>query len=183
MCRLRNSTWVGQRGKGGPIAVAGRCTLSCPSRAEGMSLALLEGMAWDLAVVTTAVGGSQEFLRNDQNCIIVAPNDPPGISSAMMRLVECEELRSRLGREARYSEAFRNRRICGAPCNSLSRACTAFHFDVAEPFAIALVRSRRVRINDSSTVPSPHLELFNQAHHSAIAPIDILHHAVHREAC
>jgi glycosyltransferase involved in cell wall biosynthesis len=75
--------------------------LFLPSKAEGMSQALLEGMAWELAVVTTAVGGAQEFLRNDHNCILVAPNDPHGISSAMVRLVENAELRRSLGKEAR----------------------------------------------------------------------------------
>lgn len=75
--------------------------LFLPSRAEGMSMSLLEGLAWGLAVVTTSVGGAQEFLLDDQNCIIVEPGDVHGISAAMVRLVESRDLRCRLGREAR----------------------------------------------------------------------------------
>lgn len=75
--------------------------LFLPSRAEGMSMSLLEGLAWGLAVVTTTVGGAGEFLLEDQNCIIVEPGDVHGISSAMVMLVESRDLRCRLGREAR----------------------------------------------------------------------------------
>lgn len=75
--------------------------LFLPSRAEGMSMSLLEGLAWGLAVVTTSVGGASEFLLDDHNCILVEPGDAHGISSAMVMLVENGDLRRRLGREAR----------------------------------------------------------------------------------
>jgi glycosyltransferase involved in cell wall biosynthesis len=75
--------------------------LFLPSRAEGMSMSLLEGLAWGLAVVTTSVGGASEFLLEDHNCIIVEPGDVHGISSAMVMLVESRDLRHKLGRGAR----------------------------------------------------------------------------------
>ncbi len=75
--------------------------LLLPSRAEGMSMALLEGMAWGLAVVTTFVGGAREFLVEDHNCIIVQPGDVIGITTAMKRLIQDKNLRWSIGREAR----------------------------------------------------------------------------------
>lgn len=74
--------------------------LFLPSRAEGMSMALLEGMAWGLAVVTTSVGGASDFLLDDQNCIIVKAGDVQGIADAMERLIQNRDLRHKLGREA-----------------------------------------------------------------------------------
>jgi glycosyltransferase involved in cell wall biosynthesis len=72
-----------------------------PSRGEGMSMALLEAMAWGLAVITTASGGADEFLGPHRNCILVQPGDVQDISSALRKLAEDPHLRLRLGEEAR----------------------------------------------------------------------------------
>jgi glycosyltransferase involved in cell wall biosynthesis len=76
-----------------------------PSRGEGMSMALLEAMAWGLAVVTTASGGSDEFLSSHRNCILVQPGDVQDIASALRKLAEDAPLRRRLGEEARKTAA------------------------------------------------------------------------------
>jgi glycosyltransferase involved in cell wall biosynthesis len=75
--------------------------LLLPSRAEGMSMALLEGMAWGLAVVTTSASGASEFLLDDRNCILVEAGDVQGIAIAIERLAQDRNLRQDLGREAR----------------------------------------------------------------------------------
>jgi glycosyltransferase involved in cell wall biosynthesis len=72
-----------------------------PSHGEGMSMALLEAMAWGLAVVTTVSGGADEFLASDHNCILVKPGDIHDISTALCALAEDPQLRLRLGTEAR----------------------------------------------------------------------------------
>jgi glycosyltransferase involved in cell wall biosynthesis len=72
-----------------------------PSRGEGMSMALLEAMAWGLAVVTTSNGGADEFLTSDCNCILVKPGDIQEISAALCSLTRNPKLRLRLGTEAR----------------------------------------------------------------------------------
>jgi len=72
-----------------------------PSYAEGMSMALLEAMAWGLAVVTTASGGADEFLMSDHNCILTKPGDVQDIAAAMCALARDPQLRARLGAEAR----------------------------------------------------------------------------------
>jgi len=79
--------------------------LLLPSRGEGMAFAVLEGMAWGLAVVTSSVGGAAEFLEADHNCILVDPGDVPGITKAISDLARNPELRLRLGAEARNSAA------------------------------------------------------------------------------
>jgi glycosyltransferase involved in cell wall biosynthesis len=72
-----------------------------PSRGEGMSMALLEAMAWSLPVVTTLSGGTDDFLFTYHNCILVKPGDVQGIARALYALAADPNLRLRLGVEAR----------------------------------------------------------------------------------
>jgi glycosyltransferase involved in cell wall biosynthesis len=72
-----------------------------PSRGEGMSMALLEAMAWGLPVVTTVSGGTDEFLSSYHNCVLVKPGDIHSIAEALHELVVDPKLRLRLGMEAR----------------------------------------------------------------------------------
>jgi glycosyltransferase involved in cell wall biosynthesis len=75
--------------------------LLLPSRAEGMAMALVEGMSWGLPVVTTSVGGAGEFLEQGANSILVAPGDVQGISDAISQLARDPALRQQLGCAAR----------------------------------------------------------------------------------
>jgi glycosyltransferase involved in cell wall biosynthesis len=72
-----------------------------PSHAEGMSMAVLEAMAWGLPVVTTASGGADEFLLSGRNCLLTKPGDIPELAAAMSALAQDPQLRIRLGAEAR----------------------------------------------------------------------------------
>ena len=93
--------WVGGQDVDRLLAEAD--VLLLPSRGEGMAFAVLEGMAWGLAVVTSSVGGADEFLEAGRNCIVVDPGDVPGISRAIIDLACNPELRLRLGAGARNS--------------------------------------------------------------------------------
>jgi glycosyltransferase involved in cell wall biosynthesis len=64
-------------------------------------MALLEAMAWGLAVVTATSGGADEFLLSDHNCILTKPGDIEEITRAMFALARNPQLRARLGAEAR----------------------------------------------------------------------------------
>jgi glycosyltransferase involved in cell wall biosynthesis len=75
--------------------------LLLPSRGEGMANALLEGMAWGLAVITTAAGGAAEFLRPGIDAILVEPGDTCAIRAAISGLAADPALRARLGLAAR----------------------------------------------------------------------------------
>ncbi|WP_353475863.1 glycosyltransferase family 4 protein (plasmid) [Salipiger sp. H15] len=75
--------------------------LVLPSHAEGFAMAVLEGMAQGLAVVTTAVGAHDEILAHGQSCIFVPVGDPAALAGALARLVDDAPERARLGAAAR----------------------------------------------------------------------------------
>ena len=77
------------------------------SHGEGLSGALVEALAWGLAVITTAAGGTDEFLTTGQNALLVRPGNVEDIRDALAALITNEEFRLRLGQEARKTaEAF-----------------------------------------------------------------------------
>ncbi len=72
-----------------------------PSRAEGLSVALLEAMACGLPVVATAVSGTVDVIHDGVNGLLVEPEDPEVLAQAIKRLLDDPEFARRLGREAR----------------------------------------------------------------------------------
>lgn len=74
-----------------------------PSRGEGMSAAVLEAMAWGLAIISSAAGGASEFLEQGQNSLLVQPGDTQGLTNAIYKLAGDAALRDRLGKNARKS--------------------------------------------------------------------------------
>lgn len=75
--------------------------LVLPSHAEGMSMAVLEGMAHGLAVVTTPVGSHPEVLRDGDSGLFVKPGDVQALAEALDRLLSAPDLRRALGARAR----------------------------------------------------------------------------------
>lgn len=69
-----------------------------PSRWDGLSLVLLEGMASGAAIVATRVGGAEVA---DGVCTIVEPEDPVSLSRAIDELLADPERRQKLGQAAR----------------------------------------------------------------------------------
>jgi glycosyltransferase involved in cell wall biosynthesis len=74
--------------------------LVMPSREDPFPLAVLEGMASGLAVVGTAVGGIPEQVAGDSG-VLVEPDDPHGLATAIVALARDGGRRSALGRRAR----------------------------------------------------------------------------------
>lgn len=70
-------------------------------RTEGAPTALLEGAAAGLPIVASAVGGVEEIFTDARNALVVPPEDPAALASALARLATDPELRRRLGRAAR----------------------------------------------------------------------------------
>ena len=58
-----------------------------PSREEGLPVSLLEAMAHALPVVVTPVGGIPDLVVDPDHGRIVAPDDPPGLASALRELL------------------------------------------------------------------------------------------------
>jgi len=74
-----------------------------PSYNEGLPLAMLEAMAWELPVIVTPVGGIPEIVTQSENGLIVNPGNIEQLSDAIKSLIENEALRLSLGEKARKS--------------------------------------------------------------------------------
>jgi glycogen synthase len=78
---------------------------------EPWGLVPLEAMAVGIPVVATGRGGSGEFLRHEENCLLYEPvEDPAALARAVVRLSNDPELRNRLRTEglataARHDQA------------------------------------------------------------------------------
>jgi glycogen(starch) synthase len=83
---------------------------------EPWGLVPLEAMAVGRPVVATGTGGSGEYLRDGENCLLVPPDDPDRLADAVQRLGDDAALRKRLragGHEtaATYTDAEFNRAL------------------------------------------------------------------------
>ena len=83
--------------------------LVLPSYDEGLPVALLEGMAAGLPVVTTPVGGIPEFIADGVNGFLVKPGDAAASAASILRLLSDDELRLAMGS--------RNRELIRARCD------------------------------------------------------------------
>jgi len=72
-----------------------------PSYNEGLPVAMLEAMAWGLPVITTPVGGIPEVVTHAKDGILVQPGNLEQLTGSLERLIEDEELRLKMGNNAR----------------------------------------------------------------------------------
>ncbi|MGI9628591.1 MAG: glycosyltransferase family 4 protein [Longimicrobiales bacterium] len=77
-------------------AMAQAAVLVAPSRAENYPLILLEAMAAGLPVISTRVGGIGEMVGEGRSGLLVEPDDPEALATAMHRLRDDPPLRERL---------------------------------------------------------------------------------------
>lgn len=85
-----------------PLAFYRLATLAAlPSRIEGLSLALLEGMALGLPVVASRAGGNSDLIRSDETGLLVPPLDPQAWAAALERVLGDPCFAARLARAGR----------------------------------------------------------------------------------
>jgi glycosyltransferase involved in cell wall biosynthesis len=72
-----------------------------PSHAEGLAMAVLEGLSHGLAVIATPVGAHAEVIEHEISGLLVPPGDITALSESLRRVIEDQELRTRLQRGAR----------------------------------------------------------------------------------
>jgi glycosyltransferase involved in cell wall biosynthesis len=72
-----------------------------PSRAEGMSNAILEYMAAGRPIVATDVGGTRELIRASETGELVAPESPDALADAVLTLLDNPEKAKSIARNAR----------------------------------------------------------------------------------
>jgi glycosyltransferase involved in cell wall biosynthesis len=90
------TSWVGWLDPAEKDTLLRRATaFVIPSRSEGLPMALLEAMAYDLPVVATAVGGMPEVVEDGVEALLVEP-EPGAIAAALERLLGDSALRRRL---------------------------------------------------------------------------------------
>ncbi|HET9196890.1 MAG TPA: glycosyltransferase [Solirubrobacterales bacterium] len=78
------------------------CDVFClPSLYEGSSLAVLEAMAAGIAIVSSAIGGTEELIDDGRSGLLVPPGDAPALAAALRRLLEDPQLRKDLAAAAR----------------------------------------------------------------------------------
>jgi glycosyltransferase involved in cell wall biosynthesis len=94
-----------------PELLRGQEVLLFPSRFEGFSLALLEGMAQGLAPVATLVGGAGSVVETGVNGVLVRLDDSEGLTDALAwlaadrsRLLEMRRRAQETARTYRWSK-------------------------------------------------------------------------------
>jgi glycogen(starch) synthase len=75
--------------------------VAVPSRREGFGVVCAEAMAHGRPVVASAVGGLLDLVADEETGLLVPPRDVPALRAALKRLLADDELRSRLGANAR----------------------------------------------------------------------------------
>lgn len=72
-----------------------------PSRREGLPLAVVEAMATGLPVVASAVGGMTEVVEHGVTGLLVPPENPEALASALSQLLRDPARCKRMGEEGR----------------------------------------------------------------------------------
>jgi glycosyltransferase involved in cell wall biosynthesis len=84
-----------------PQLLAAADLFALPSLYEGTSLAVLEAMAARRAVVSSAIGGTEELIEDGKSGLLVPPGDAPALGAAIGRLLADPALRESLAARAR----------------------------------------------------------------------------------
>lgn len=130
---------VERRGLGGVVEFAGvlpperlrECyvdtdVICLPSRREGLPMALLEGMAFGLPVLATAVGGIPYLVADGESGLLVEPGDVDAMAQAIEALAASPEQRMKMGAAARARvEATADARLVAAKWRDLYERCEA----------------------------------------------------------
>ena len=80
-----------------PALLASIDLLVFSSRWEGLPVALLEGMASGLPVVSTAVGGIPGTVLENETALLVPPEDPGELAKACLAILNDQELSRKFG--------------------------------------------------------------------------------------
>lgn len=97
--RVRLTGWLGPDDVAWELQRADVFVL--PSHAEGLPLAVLEAMAYGLAIVTTPVGAIPEVIEDGETGLLVPPGDPEVLAVALRLVLGSDVLRDALATAAR----------------------------------------------------------------------------------
>lgn len=71
-----------------------------PSTAEGFSISTIEAMAAGIPVIVTDSGGPAEIIKNNENGLVVEPNNPDAIADAIEKYILNKEPKSEMLNQA-----------------------------------------------------------------------------------
>lgn len=95
--------------KNAPEIVAGSHLFALPSRArEGLPKAVIEAMGVGVPVVASSVGGLPEIIANGNTGLLVPPEDPEALASAIISIMKNPDLGASLAQNA---SVFLNREL------------------------------------------------------------------------
>jgi glycosyltransferase involved in cell wall biosynthesis len=97
--RIDFPDWLDEAGVAALCADAD--VLVLPSHAEGLAMAVLEGLSYGLPVIATPVGAHPEVIEPEVSGILIPPGDPVALAAALRRVIDDEGLCRRLGAGAR----------------------------------------------------------------------------------
>lgn len=89
------------------LILSGTDILVLPSFAENLPMAILEGFAHGIPVISTPVGAIPEVIEHERNGLIVPAGEVSTLAAALRRLIENPDLRHRLGAAAQRDHADR----------------------------------------------------------------------------
>ena len=100
---------------------------------DGIPNVLLEAMAVELPIVSSAISGIPELINDERNGLLVSERDPVALAAALDRLIQDADLRARLGSRARATVVRHFDR--GANVRKLSDLFRREGVDLPEPVA------------------------------------------------
>jgi glycosyltransferase involved in cell wall biosynthesis len=84
-----------------PAQLAEADVFVLPSRAEGMSNALLEAMVAGLPCIATCIDGNTDLVQDGDDGLLVPPENPGALAQALASLLNNQSLREKIGQNAR----------------------------------------------------------------------------------
>jgi len=88
-----------------PMLYAKSDIFVAPSLYENLPIRILEAMACECTVVASNICAIPEAVKDGENGILISPNDVDGLSKALLMLLEDEDYRRRLAKNARRTVA------------------------------------------------------------------------------
>ena len=99
---VERGSWTESLDAAGVAAAMDAATLLClPSRAEGLGRVVVEAMCRGRAVVGGDAGGIPDVVDSGTNALLVSPDDPDELASALVRVLADRTEAERLGAAAR----------------------------------------------------------------------------------
>src|SRR6059058_5160321 len=87
--------------EGRPSYYAHSTVYACPTTKASFGITLLESMACETPVVCSDILGFRDVVRHDREALMVPCGDHRAVSDALVRLLDDETLRARLGKRGR----------------------------------------------------------------------------------